>query len=204
VNDVTQKILIGIVTAIGIAAARHLYLRVDKFYRLKWLPSWTVFTTIGKDVALIKAEVMTNGGGSLKDRVTDMQTSLTVLEARQRGLIAALPRATFETDDEFRWMEGNHAMERLFGLGFTHLSRHGWKSWIHEADRALVMEEIHHAVKDRRGVGTSFRIVTEQGECHVHMEATPTLERPKMDRVLCWTGWIAKVDDRRLDERRTA
>lgn len=201
-NDISQKILIGVATTIGIVVVTKLAV---KFYTGVFVPAAAfcrMLSTLGDDVAAIKSEVMTNGGGSLKDEVKATNRMMAKLEARQRGLIAALPRATFETDEEFNWIEGNHAMERLTGVGFTQLSWRGWKSLVHEDDRVSVMSEINHAVKDKRGVGVTFRMKTDQGEFDVHMEATPTFEKPKMDQVLCWTGWIAKVDDRRIDDRR--
>lgn len=197
-NDLTQKILIGVATAIGIAV-------VLKLYRGVFVPAVSfvrMLSTIGDDVAAIKAEVMTNGGGSLKDEVKSTNQMMARLEARQRGLIAALPRATFETDEEFNWIESNHAMERLTGVGWQQLSWRGWKTLIHEDDRVNVMNEINHAVKDKRGLSLTFQMETDQGAFDVRLEAMPTFEKPKMDQVLCWTGWIAKVDDRRVDERR--
>lgn len=200
VDEVTQKIIVGVVSAVALAALviayRKMLLPTVAF--LRCLP------TVVVDVAFIKSELNTNGGLSLKDRVNDISDSVTLLEARQRGLIAALPRATFETDDQFNWIEGNHALERLTGHGFAHLARKRWVTIIHEDDRASVMEEIAHAVKDRRGLSLNFHISTETVDMDVHMEAKPTFSKGASDLVLCWTGWIAKSDDRRVDERRMA
>lgn len=204
-NDIAQKILIGVATSLGIAL-------VVAFYRKVITPSVQFvrrFANLLDDVGLIRAEMITNGGKSLKDRVNDIgQTvteignSLSLLEARQRGLIASLPRPTFEADSNLNWTEVNHSMERLTGLGLSQLVRKRWYSVIHDDDRSPVITELEHAIRDKRNVGISFRIVTDSGVVPVRLDAKPTFARASTESIICWTGWITRDEDRRVEERR--
>lgn len=203
----TEKILIGILTSIGIAA-------IVWSYR-NWLLPFALFlrnlATVSGDVRFIKKELLSNGGSSLKDRVTGIDQKLTMIEGRQRGLMSALPRATFETDGEFNWIDCNMALERLTGAGFQHLVRRRWVSLIHTDHRINVMREVSEAVADRRNIDVTFRIADEH-ETEVRMEAQPVLDRqPGADKLLCWIGSLTKVPlsdfgssvlDRRVEDRR--
>lgn len=212
-NDVAQKIMIGIGTGTGVGLLGWL----AKRYLKPMGVFFAALSTLMDDVSTIKSEVLSNGGGSLKDTVVAIGDSMAIVEARQRGLISTLARATFETDSSFNWTEGNMAVERLTGYGFSHLERRQWKSRIHEDDRQAVMDEIGHAVKDKRAATVSFRFVNQQGEdIPVRLEATPTFSRTKKTgedgpAVICWFGSLERTGpmdgdqrhgDRRHDERR--
>jgi hypothetical protein len=36
----------------------------------------------------------------------------------------------------------------------------------------------------------------------VRMEASPIMSRGQPEQIICWTGSLMKVDDRRVEERR--
>lgn len=209
-EDIASKVLVGIAVSIGVGLVYWLKKRwVDPAAKvLRALP------TLISDIADIRAEVRPENGPSLKVSVQNNQTaldavqaSLTIVEAKQRGLVATLARATFETDESFNWVDCNMAMERLTGLGFSHLERKRWVSRIHEEDRADVMQEIAHAVADRRGATATFRFVkTLDGEgeggdtaeiIRVRLEATPIFNRAKPDHVICWSGSLSREEERR-------
>jgi PAS domain-containing protein len=198
-TDFWQKLLLGLATPLALAA-------VWWMYRNWALPfAWFVreLSGLSKDVKFIKAELQSNGGGSLKDRVTGIDDKLTVMEGRQRGLIAALPRPTFEADGAFNWTECNVALERLAGVGIQGLIRRRWVSLIHGEDRSDAMDELSRSVADKRNIDISFRIASGIGEpVHVRMEASPIMSRGQPEQIICWTGSLMKVDDRRVEERR--
>lgn len=211
-NDVARNIL-GSVGATVLAALIFWAVRNRKA-AVVWVRG---VGSIVDDVALIKAEVLTNGGKSLKDKVVAIGDAMSVMEARQRGLISTLARATFETDANFNWTEGNMAVERLTGYGFAHLARRQWKSFVHEDDRPAVMDEIAHAVKDKRAATISFRFVNPQNEeVPVRLEAKPTFSHMNGSEdgpaVIRWFGWLERTgpmdadqrvhQDRRTDARR--
>lgn len=197
-RDIAVKVLIAVATTVGVAV---IYFVNRKFVSPAWkflqgLPG------VASDVGFIKAELMFNGGRSLKDTVVEMSQQLTMVEARQRGLIAALPRPTFETDCVFNWVNVNPAMERLTGVGFADLERKRWVAMVHEDDRVDVMTEIHHAVRDKRGVTVSFRFMVHGYPTDVRLDAIPVFSRLESDKVNCWSGSLTKVDDRRVEDRR--
>jgi PAS domain S-box-containing protein len=131
-----------------------------------------------------------------------MSDNVSLLEARQRGLLSALPRAVFETDDKFNWIDANLAMERLTGKGWANLELRRWVASIHEEDRPDVMMELHNAVEDKRGVNISFRFRTDSGVIPVSMDAIPIFSRVKPNTVICWSGSMKTDDDQRMAERR--
>lgn len=199
VQEIAVKVLIAIATTIGVTAIyfanRKLFTPVVMF--LRSLPG------VVDDVKVIKSELTFNGGRSLKDYVGEMSQQLSMVEARQRGLIAALPRPTFETDCSFNWVNVNPAMERLTGLGFSSLKRKRWQSMIHEEERGHVSAEIDQAVKDKRGAMASFRFMVDGQPVWVRLDAIPVFSRLAPDTVTCWSGSLTKIDDRRVEERRT-
>jgi len=165
------------------------------------------------DLTAIKSEVQANSGKSLKDQVHEtkrqteaMSDSLVLMEARQRGLIGSIARATFEADFAFAWTDGNVSVERLTGYGFTHLERRKWLSFVHDEDRNIVNQEIVSALADGREVQVAFRFFQNGGNMvRLRMTATPAFSKVKRDVVLCWTGTLFREDEdveRRTSERR--
>lgn len=199
--DVATSVTIAVGTSIASAIVWWVH---RKYLRpLAELPAVQVLlVNLGAEVRKIKAEVQANGGKSLKDDVRAIRDDLAILEARQRALVGSSGRATFETDSHFHWRESNKAMERLVCTGGGHLVGRQWMSFIHDDDRGLVRGEIDHAVREKRGAGVSFRLVTDDGLIYVRLDAEPTFSRTS-DQVLCWFGTMVKNDERRVEERRT-
>lgn len=199
-DDILQKIAIGVGTAAGISLVLWLAPRVVKQSRR--------VMTLLDDVAFIKKEVQSNHGESLKDHVTKISESIAMVEARQRGLVASMARAMFETDSEFNWTEGNVSVERLTGYGFTHLERRRWLARVHDDDRSDVMHEVQCAVADKRAASIAFRFVPSSGDVvPVRMHADPVFSPVVENKVICWTGSLTKdgpdIDERRsIEERR--
>lgn len=194
-DSIPVQVVVGVLTALLSATAFWVHRR--------YLKPLAALPKLQADVAKIKAEVQTNGGSSLKDGVNAIRDELAMVDARQRGVLSRASGATFETDSLFNWTDANLAMERLTGVGFARLERLRWISRIHDDDRARVMEEISYAVKDKRAATTSFRFITDAGDTNVHLEATPVFSRSKPNDVLCWSGIMTPVFDRRQEERRT-
>lgn len=193
-DDVTQKVVVAVLTAIGVAVVFWVHRTYLK--PLASLPQMQL------DLAAIKSEVQVNSGKSLKDQVQATRNEVGLLEARQRGLIASLSRATFETDHKFNWIDTNPAMDRLTGVGFSHLERRRWVSMIHDDDRSAVINEIDYAVQDGRRVSISFRWITDDGEIPVRLEASPVYSRVPPTAVMNWFGFLVRQDERRNDDRR--
>lgn len=201
--DVTSKVLAGVLTTGLIGFSVWAYKNWLKPFSNRFLEPLSKIEALVNDVSDIKKEVQTNSGSSLKDQVSSVNDNLALLEARQRGLLASLPRAVFETDDQFNWIDVNPAMERLTTRGSRDLELRRWVSYIHEHDRTDVMVEIHHAVQDKRGVSASFRFQTEDGSIPVSITATPIFSRIVKDTVICWSGHMVLDTDQRKAERRT-
>lgn len=207
-NDLTQKLLIGILTPLALATLYWLGRRVNQKF-IKPLTEVAElnkgFATLTNDVALIKKEVQSNSGQSLKDLCASTSDTVSVLDARQRGLMATLASAMFEADPNFNWTEGNISLERLTGYGFSRLAHKGWISRIHDDDRNDVMREIAFAVADKRTAAISFRMVTSSDVIvPVRLDASPVFAKSPPDKVLCWSGLLTKEseDRRTIDERR--
>lgn len=201
--DIVSKIAVGVGVTIGVGL---IWWAKRKFFE----PAARAFrslSTLIDDITKIKTAINPEDGGlSLKESVAAIRESLTIVEARQRGLVATLARATFETDESFNWVDCNMAMERLTGVGFSHLERKRWISRIHEDDRGYVMQEIAAAVADKRGATATFRFLKTPSESHsdsvqvvkVRLEATPIFNRNVPDQVICWSGSLSHEEERRL------
>lgn len=196
--DLLHKAIPGIISALVLAVIYWLQRRYGK---RTWKFMYGVASLI-ENVEFIKAELLSNGGRSLKDLVKQNTRDLAIVEARQRGMISAIPRPIFETDCEFNWIDANLSMERMTGQGFSQLAKKRWVSLVHDEDRTAVQAEIAFAVRDRRPAAISFRLTTEDGVAFVRMDATPVFDRTIPETPICWTGTLTKQDDRRVDERR--
>jgi PAS domain S-box-containing protein len=207
--DTENPVAQGLVTSVGAALLIYIGKRV---YNLEL---WDRLSTLLEDVKQIKKEVSFNSGESLKDVVTNQATqlnniseNLVRLDARQRGFIGSIARATFEADSTFSWTEGNPSIERLTGYGFTHLERRRWLSHVHDEDRGTVVREITSALADGREIQISFRFV-RNGDGNIvplRLVATPVFSPVKRSEILCWTGHLTREDDSdgKMLERRTA
>lgn len=147
----------------------------------------------------IEYEFGENGGGSMRDRVATMTTSLTQIvhenrqqSARLMALMGAMPYPIFETCDEGRFTFANRALEHLTGLSLAQLEGMGWVNAIHGDDREAFLTKWEHAVKDQREFVEACRFVrrTDGRLFWVTVSANP---KPENERP-AGGGWHGHVD----------
>lgn len=196
-QDIVVKVSVAVLSAVLIAViwwAKRKLLQplIDLYAHLG--PLLLDVAELRQLVKAIKAEVETNGGQSLKDKVHRICDTIERIDARQRGLIATQARATFEADPEFNWTLVNRSLEILTTFGLAHLQKRRWVARIHEDDRDDVMDEVHHARRDGRAMSATFRFVTDGEQktvIAVQLEATPIYSEEHPDKIRIWSGSLA-------------
>lgn len=161
--------------------------------------------------ALIHVEKMAkelgaNGGKSLADKITRASAlqelhgiQLSKIEARVDGISDVLDYSIFEADDLGRWIRVNRSFEMQFGYACDDLAGHGWINLVDQPDRARVVEEWRHAVKDQRAFRCRTSLITRAGmQLVANVMADPTVNPPG-DRMVGYLGRIELIVVRRTE-----
>jgi hypothetical protein len=109
-------------------------------------------------IELIRKELMTNGGNSLKDTVIDLRKVCHRIETRQRigeqrtkASMHYSTAALFETDTEGRLLWNNSNFCRLFKEHSNgYIEGYDWLSFINENDREDLLSEFRSCLKMNR------------------------------------------------------
>lgn len=109
-------------------------------------------------IELIRKELMTNGGNSLKDAVIDLRKVCHRIETRQRigeqrtkASMHYSTAALFETDTEGRLLWNNSNFCRLFKEHSNgYIEGYDWLSFINENDREDLLSEFRSCLKMNR------------------------------------------------------
>lgn len=110
-----------------------------------------------RDIAMLKSEVLPNGGTSLNDRV--MQSL-----GEQRAFLDGNPRlGFFSTNKRGGLVWANQTYLRWSGTQLEKVLGRGWLGLIHPDDRDDVAAEWLAAVEDARGSTFRFRMADGQG-----------------------------------------
>lgn len=140
--------------------------------------------SLAKDVTEIKKEIQTNGGTTIKDVVSKMDSSLTTIEVKLDKVIAqargrtelALNQssvAQFLCNENGEITFANDAMVDLFGMNRPHLLKHKYLSVIDSQD---VREEIIR----RMGFAISKQITFSMNDIPLRSPKTNELKKIRM------------------------
>lgn len=126
--------------------------------------------SLNKSVNEILGEVKPNGGKSLKDRVTAIQSqvnkdsnSINTIYSRQKWILDNRPEPIFEcnTSGSCTWVNEKYC--QLLQHDVEYFKDNGWKNGIHNDDRQRVESEWERAIKDRRSSTSEHRLVDREG-----------------------------------------
>jgi PAS domain S-box-containing protein len=166
-------------------------------------PTKRFVTRVGRTmdaVEQINAELGTNGGKSIKDRVGRMDRLMALVDARQVALMVALPEPMFWTDIEGDFTLVNRSLEDLTGFSRAHLMDAEWVNIIHPHDRVRIVKEWlgteDGAVKQLRAWLTTCRLVNPKtGDVTtVRIEAHPIRQTFGDHSIVGWHG-VLSVED---------
>lgn len=118
-------------------------------------------------VPIIKAQLFSNGGSSLRDAVDKIHGRLCVMEARERALIQEHDLAIFIADEEGKTTWVNRTYLRLFGVSVEESIGYGWKNVLHADERDAYAHEWRSAVADRREFNRVVRCIVNGVSEHV-------------------------------------
>lgn len=166
--------------------------------RLGWTPVATFFRSAQRlfdEVAQMKVEISAirrrvdaelgpNGGGSLKDQVT-------LIAARQTAIFDGMARPAFEANASGNFISVNRAFELLTGYRTPELLDMGWVNVVHQDDVERFMIAWQHAIRDRRILRWSCRLVTADDKTiEVCIDAMPMRASSPSSGVLGWYGTL--------------
>lgn len=149
---------------------------------------------------IVLAEFRPNGGNSMKDSITRIETNLQGvrndamrMEARQWAIVASLPDPVFETNPEGECIRVNSAYMHLTGRSMQDVLGNGWEIVIHHEDRARVWQEWHDAVQRLRAFDSHYRIVDTDGEIFSVRCIAQPYKNPADGTVLGYLGRVTEI-----------
>ncbi len=134
----------------------------------------TSLTKIDLDVGILKKELQHNGGSSLKDYVSRLETELIKQEKRQKALIQDLVYGTFETDSTGKVVYVNRTYCRITGRTPDELVGTGWINCISSESREDINEKWLDTISENRELHETFSfILPTGGVIEILFSATP-------------------------------
>ena len=114
---------------------------------------------VKESINTIKAEVVTNGGSSIKDAIGRIETRQKVLDQRSKASLHYHDEMLFETDEHGNLIWGNEKFQKLYGDKYKPHSW-DWITFIDEPDRESFLKEFASCLEMSRKLDmetTSFR-----------------------------------------------
>lgn len=169
--------------------------RLALFYVWSYFVGWfSMPTQLAEVRATIRAELTTNGGGSMRDLVVATAASTTASEARSRAMLSQLHVPFWESDSEGRCVFYSRELSMLSGWTPQDVLGRGWISTIHPADRAAVISEWDACTRDGREFVMDYAFISPDGRrIEIHAEALTM--RDGKGRVIGYVGRVARRDD---------
>lgn len=133
-------------------------------------------TKMEEKIDVMKAELKPNGGHSIKDVITRLDGTVTVIanslatmkvqsdrmEVRQQSILNSVVIPTFETDSGGNCIFANRAYLDLVGRSMEEVKGQEWINIIHPEDRDAVKREWAHAIEEKRNFELTYRIVCRE------------------------------------------
>jgi PAS domain S-box-containing protein len=124
------------------------------------------------------------------------QLALKESEERFRLISETIQVGVFETDETGSCLYTNTRYQEIFGVSLVESLTTLWVDYIHEKDKAWVLEQWDKAVEDMDSFGADFRIVTSKGMRWVNLNSSPVYS----DSGARYTGTIEDITNRKLVE----
>lgn len=138
----------------------------------------TSIAKIDADVGFLKKELQHNGGSSLKDYVSRLETELIKQEKRQKALIQDLVYGAFETDSTGKVIYVNRTYCRITGRTPDELIGSGWLNCISSEKREDIDKKWDTTIKENRELHETFSfIIPTGGTIEVMFSVTPMFNR---------------------------
>lgn len=194
----TIKILSEIVTGIGILflfikkvrvtllkPVKRLYNKLPFMKRIAWLEEQMVYKNAALEAlldgqAIIKNELTSNGGSSLKDSVLNIERSVVKIRAGQRVIQNNLPYGILEFDEFGYLISANEAVIDWSGRSMEELLGKGYLNIFHSDDMDFVSKQFMAAIFDNRICDIYARIYRDGEKPKMRFIARPTVLNGKI------------------------
>lgn len=138
-------------------------------------------------VTSIQRELTANGGGSLRDAITDLRNQMAIDRAARR-MVQNVPSLELGVADrEPVVLAVSHAFVRLTGLTRDDCERDGWLRCVVPADRERVGQIVREAYESEHVVSTTYAVEHVHTRTATHVEHTGT---PVLNYAGAVVGWI--------------
>jgi PAS domain S-box-containing protein len=144
----------------------------------------------------IQAQLVANGGGSLRDLITDLRNEHALERAARRVMTNVASFEVKVTGDEAQVLHVSPAWVHLTGLTREDCEDDGWLRSVHEDDRDRVAAGASRAYREGKVFVTTYRTFNVHGGPAVRVEHTGT---PVFNTAGHCVGWVAVVRPRDVD-----
>lgn len=124
-------------------------------------------------IITIAHQLKPNGGASLHDKISRIESAMLRENAVRRQQISATGLAFWESDAEGKTIFASDALSELIGVDVDGILGNGWVTNLHSEDRERVCEEWAAAMTQKRAFISTYRFqhrdgqhVTAQGRSH--------------------------------------
>jgi PAS domain S-box-containing protein len=143
---------------------------------------------IDKDISVIKKELTTNGGTSIKDTINQIKIQLVIQE--HRHFVQKEDDIFWEANNKGEFVKISEKMCHIFGMSTESMINNGWQSAILASDRESVFESWKHSNINAIPWNMEFRIVNQTNHETVQLfsNAYPVFDQNKS--LIYWVGTI--------------
>lgn len=148
----------------------------------------------------VLAEFRPNGGNSMKDSITRIETGMVDLRnesmrqaARQWAIVASLPDPVFEAAPDGKYTRVNTAFLQLTQRTPQEVLGNGWEIVIHPDDRKRIWDEWQTAVSRLRSFDAHFKIIDADSVVYTVRATASPYNNPKDEAVLGYLGRITEI-----------
>jgi PAS domain S-box-containing protein len=140
----------------------------------------------------VHAELVPNGGGSIKDAILRIEQRQLLSERRTWALLADAPTAIFEAGVDGRVRSVNQTFARWAGRDRDDLVGHGWLAAIASADRDRVSHAWRTAVREQREFRESYRLQPDDDGPLIPVVCATHVVRGEREELLGFIGTLTK------------
>jgi len=110
------------------------------------------------------AEFRPNGGSSMKDAITRIETRQLIAEQRGKALYNDAIFGIWESDETGKCTYANRTYQRIVGRGFEDLEGWGWTNIISSHDKERVTQDWAQALNQQREFQSEFHVQHPDGK----------------------------------------
>ncbi len=189
------KIVGGIATVCGALYSLYVYVLspyviIPIIDKVKFL--WATAQDVSSIHAIIKKELTTNGGSSIKDAVKRIEINNIIINAKCTGI----DKPTWEADAQGNCIWINTSLMQILGYDINTLKDSGWLSIIDSNDVSRVRDEWRRAVEEERMFHCVYTIVrSDYTRIPIFNHATPIMLNGTL---VGYVGSLEKLDGNSL------